>query len=100
MEHGLKLEKENWTELLRKENMRTTSCPRCMGLLVSDWFYDLENPGEYHVKVRRCVQCGHRIDPTIVQNRIRLTVAHNREGRLKEEHSMNAEHWEDAAVSG
>lgn len=100
MEHGLKLEKENWTELLRKENMRTTSCPRCMGLLVSDWFYDLENPGEYHVKVRRCVQCGHRIDPTIVQNRIRLTVAHNREGRLKEEHLMNAEHWEDAAVSG
>lgn len=91
MEHGLKLEKKNWTELL-------TSCARCAGLLVSDWFYDLENPSEYHVKVLRCVQCGHRIDPTIVQNRIRPTVVH-REERFKDPHSMNSEHWEDATVS-
>ena len=82
------------------EQFDTKSCARCAGLLLSDWCYDLENPGEHHLRVLRCVQCGHRIDPTIVQNRIRLTVAHNREGRFKEEHSMNAEHWEDAAVSG
>jgi hypothetical protein len=34
---------------------------RCKGLLMSDWFYDLKNPVEYHVKVLRCVQCGHRV---------------------------------------
>lgn len=83
MEHGLKLEKENRTELLGKEHLRTTSCARCTGLLVSDWFYDLENTGEYHVKVLRCVQCGHRVDPTIVRNRIRMPVAEDLEKRLE-----------------
>ena len=99
MEHELKLQKENWKELWGKEHLRTTSCARCAGLLVSDWFYDFEHPGEYHVKVLRCVQCGHRVDPTIVQNRIRPTVVHDREERFKDRRSMNARHWEDAAVS-
>ena len=93
MEHELKLEKEKWTELF------TTTCARCAGLLVSDWCYDLENTGEYHVKVLRCVQCGHRVDPTIVQNRIRRPVVHDREERYKDQRWMNSEHWEDAAVS-
>ena len=99
MEHGLKLEKENWTELLGTEHLRTTSCARCAGLLVSDWLYDFENPGEYHSEVLRCVQCGHRVDPTIVQNRIRLSVVHDREKQFKDQRSMKSEHWEDAAVS-
>jgi hypothetical protein len=99
MKHGLKLEKENWTELLRTEYLRTTSCSRCTGLLVSDWFYDFENPAEYHAKVLRCVQCGHRVDPTIVKNRIRPPVVHDRQERFKDQHSMTSEDWEDAAVS-
>ena len=99
MEHGLKLERENWTELLGKKHLRTRSCARCAGLLVSDWFYDFENPGEYHVKLLRCVQCGHRVDPTIVANRTRPAVVHVREERLKDQRSVNSEHWEDAAVS-
>ena len=93
MKHGLKLEKENWTELLGKEHLRTTSCARCAGLLVSDWLYDLENTGEYHIKVLRCVQCGHRVDPTIVRNRIHPAVP------LEYQHSMKPEHLEDAALS-
>ena len=99
MERGLKFEKENWTELLGKEHLQTTSCARCAGLLVSDWFYDLENTGEYHVKVLRCVQCGNRVDPMIVRNRIRPPVVHDREERFKDHHWTNSEHWEDAAVS-
>jgi hypothetical protein len=100
MEHGVKLHKDLWTKLSDKEYSRSTSCARCAGLLVSDWFYDLENPGEYHVKGLRCVQCGHRVDATIAHNRVRPPVVHNREARSDEEDSMNTRHWEDAAVSG
>ena len=99
MEHGLKIGKENWTELSGKEYLRMTPCARCAGLLVSDWFYDFENPGDYHVRVLRCVQCGHRIDPTIAQNRIRPPVVHDRKQRFNEQHSMKSEQWEDASVS-
>jgi hypothetical protein len=74
MKHGLNIEEANWTGLFDTEYLRTTSCPRCAGLLVNDWFYDLENSGEYHVKVLRCVQCGNRIDPTSDQRRIRPPV--------------------------
>jgi hypothetical protein len=98
MEHGLKLEKENWTELLGKEHLRTRSCARCAGLLVGDWFYDLKNAGEYQVNVLRCVQCGYRVDPTIVANRACPAVVHVREERLKDQRSVNSEHWEDVAV--
>jgi hypothetical protein len=99
MEHGLKLEKKHWVELLTTEHSGTTSCARCTGLLVSDWFYDLENPGEYYVKALRCVQCGHRVDPTIARNRIRPPLLRNREGQLEDQRSMNGEHWEDAGVT-
>jgi hypothetical protein len=99
MEHGLKWEKENWRTSVSKGYLGTTSCPRCAGLLVSDWFYDFENPAEYHAEVLRCVQCGNRVDPTIAQNRIRLLVAHDREERIKDQRSANSEHCEDAAVS-
>ena len=98
MEHGLKLKKANWKKLLRKE-LATTSCVRCAGLLVGDWFYDLKNAGEYQVNVLRCVQCGYRVDPTIVANRTCPAVVHVREERLKDQRSVSNEHWDDAAVS-
>jgi Zn ribbon nucleic-acid-binding protein len=48
----------------------TRSCARCAGLLVNEWYYDLDNIGEHNVEMLRCVQCGHRIDPVIVRNQI------------------------------
>jgi hypothetical protein len=49
----------------------TRSCARCAGLLVRDWCYDLVNAGEHNAEVYRCVQCGHRVDPVILQNQAR-----------------------------
>ena len=54
----------------------TRTCARCAGLLVNEWYYDLENTGEHSVKTLRCVQCGHRVDPVILQNQIRPPVEH------------------------
>ena len=50
------------------EQFSTRSCARCAGLLVNDWCYDLDYPGDHDAKVLRCVQCGHRVDSVIVQN--------------------------------
>jgi len=52
------------------EQFSARSCARCDGLLVNDWCYDLNNTGEHISSVLRCVQCGHRIDPVILQNQI------------------------------
>ena len=52
----------------------TRTCARCAGLLVNEWYYDLENTGEHSVEILPCVQCGHRADPVIVRNQIRLPV--------------------------
>ena len=52
------------------EQFSTRSCVRCDGLLVNDWCYDLDNTGEHIASLFRCVQCGHRIDPVILQNQI------------------------------
>jgi hypothetical protein len=49
----------------------TRTCARCAGLLVNEWYYDLENTGEHSVETLRCVQCGHRVDPVILRNKIR-----------------------------
>lgn len=56
------------------EQFSTRSCARCAGLLVSEWYYDMNNTGEHNVETLRCVQCGHRVDPVILQNQIRLSV--------------------------
>ena len=56
------------------EQFSTRSCARCVGLLVNDWCYDLANTGEHISTVLRCVQCGHRVDPVILQNQIRPAV--------------------------
>ena len=50
------------------------SCVRCEGLLVNEWYHDLHNTGEHNIETLRCVQCGHRIDPVILQNQIRPSV--------------------------
>jgi hypothetical protein len=49
----------------------TRSCARCAGLLVRDWCYDLINTGEHYAEIFRCVQCGYRVDPVILQNQVR-----------------------------
>ena len=53
--------------LLASEQFSTRSCARCAGLLVREWRHDVP---EEDNKVLRCVQCGHRIDPLILRNRI------------------------------
>ena len=53
--------------LLASEQFSTRSCARCAGLLVYEWRDDV--PDEDN-KVLRCVQCGHRVDPLILRNRL------------------------------
>ena len=53
----------------------TKTCFRCEGLLVSEWTYDLQETGNHNVESLRCVQCGNRIDPVILQNQLRLSGA-------------------------
>ena len=48
----------------------TRSCARCSGLLVNEWCNDFDNTGNYFSIVLRCVQCGYRVDPVILQNQI------------------------------
>jgi hypothetical protein len=52
----------------------TRTCARCAGLLVTEWYYDSGSTGEYSLEALRCVQCGHRVDPVIVQNQILLSI--------------------------
>ena len=56
--------------LLASEQFSTRSCARCAGLLVSEWYYDMNNTGAHNVEALRCVQCGYRVDPVILQNQI------------------------------
>lgn len=56
------------------EQLYTRSCARCGGLLVNEWYYGSHTSGEHNVETLRCVQCGYRIDPVILQNQIRLQV--------------------------
>lgn len=56
------------------EQLSTRSCARCAGLLVTEWYYDLHNTGADHLETLRCVQCGHRVDPVILQNQIQPPV--------------------------
>ena len=79
------------------EQFETKSCARCAGLLLSDWCYDLENSGEYSVRVLRCVQCGHRVDPAIVQNRVSPSVLNDLAGRISHKHSVSIGLLEEAA---
>ena len=60
------------------EQFHTRSCARCSGLLVNEWYYDSTTIGEHNVEILRCVQCGHRVDPMILQNQIRPTIENQR----------------------
>jgi hypothetical protein len=79
------------------EQFETKSCARCAGLLLSDWCYDLESPGEYHVRVLRCVQCGHRVDPVVVQNQISPPVLNAVAGDCRHKDSVSIELLEEVA---
>ncbi len=52
------------------EQFSTKTCVRCEGLLVSEWTYDLQETGYHKIESLRCVQCGNRIDPVILQNQL------------------------------
>lgn len=56
------------------EQLSTRSCARCSGLLVNEWYYDIHSTGTHHLETFRCIQCGHRVDPVILQNQIGLQV--------------------------
>ena len=60
--------------LLAREQLRTRSCARCAGLLVNEWYHDADNPDTHDLETLRCVQCGHRVDPVILQNQIQSSV--------------------------
>lgn len=75
--------------LAASEQFSTRSCARCDGLLVNDWCYDLENTGEHIPTVLRCVQCGHRIDPLILQHQLRPSVAKDHMRRVKPKLSVS-----------
>ena len=82
--------------LLPSDYFKTTSCARCTGLLVSEWCYDLKNTGEHKAEVLRCVQCGYRVDPTIVHNRIHRSALDDSEERGRSQHSLDRERLEEA----
>ena len=72
----------------------TRSCARCAGLLVNEWYYDLDNTGEHNVEILRCVQCGHRVDPVIVQNQFLLPIESQRVRQVRHKYSVKT------AISG
>lgn len=74
--------------LSAKEQFSTRSCVRCAGLLVSEWSYDLQNPGSHNIETLRCVQCGNRIDPVILQNQVRLSVERQSKRQVRHSDAM------------
>jgi C4-type Zn-finger protein len=71
------------------EQFCTRSCARCGGLLVNEWYYDLNNTGEHSVETLRCVQCGHRVDPVILQNQIRPPVESQQARQVRQRYSTS-----------
>jgi hypothetical protein len=69
------------------EQLSTRSCARCAGLLVTEWYYDLHNTGADHLETLRCVQCGHRVDPVILQNQIRPPVESHQVRQVQRKYS-------------
>ena len=76
--HGAKADdmaKQNSSGVAFRALPVSRSCVRCEGLLVSEWTYDLQDPGTHNVESLRCVQCGNRTDPVVLQNQLRLSDA-------------------------
>jgi hypothetical protein len=72
------------------EQLCTRSCARCAGLLVTEWSYDLDNTGAHHLEILRCVQCGYRVDPVILQNQIRPPVESRQSRQVRPRYSTRA----------
>lgn len=79
------------------KQFNTRCCVRCDGLLVKEWCYDLDNTGEHNAKVLRCVQCGHRVDPVILRNRIQPPVTNDQVRRVRYRHAVRIERTREAA---
>lgn len=79
------------------EQFSTRSCVRCEGLLVSEWSYDLQNPDDHMAETLRCVQCGNRIDPVILQNQVRLVGEREAKRQIQDPNSMRIVLLGDAA---
>jgi DNA-directed RNA polymerase subunit RPC12/RpoP len=73
------------------------ACPRCSGLLVRDWCYDLRNSGEHNTEIYRCVQCGYRVDPVILKNRVPPPTKQASAGRPHHHYSRRTAMWNEAA---
>lgn len=70
------------------DQLSTRSCARCGGLLVNEWYYDSSNAGGDNIESFRCVQCGHRVDPVILQNKIRPSIGSQRVRQERHMHSV------------
>lgn len=58
------------TEETRAEITFESTCDRCGGLMVTDFYMDLLFCiGETEFAAQRCVQCGEIVDPAILRNR-------------------------------
>jgi len=96
MDSGEAMRDETMAEVGRGQAMRplhssiqfdTRTCARCAGLLVNEWYYDLESTGEHSAETLRCVQCGHRVDPVILRNQIRPPVEAQHERPVRQRYS-------------
>ena len=83
--------------LAASEQLYTRTCARCAGLLVSDWCYDLINTGEHNAEVFRCVQCGHRVDPVILQNKVLSSAKTASAGQTHHNYSASTAMVDEAA---
>lgn len=61
------------------------TCERCDGLMVGEWFCDLEATGDdICVEGYRCLLCGELVDAVILKNRgARRSVSAPRKGDLQ-----------------
>ena len=75
--------------LSASEQLSTRSCARCAGLLLTEWCYDLHNTGADHLETLRCVQCGHRVDPVILQNQTQPPVESHQVRQVKRKYSAS-----------
>ena len=67
-------------EPLSNISLNHKNCQRCGGFMITDRCLDVaSDTGEVGIAVRRCIQCGDVIDPTIIRNR-RLPAGDRHEG--------------------
>lgn len=52
---------------------RTMRCRRCNGLMIREWFLDLQDDtGGLKFEGWRCVNCGEVVDPVVLTHRIEM----------------------------